>query len=67
MESLFYNFLSFPAAIVGALTEAVKSVCSDNERRNVFQDGTLRLDGVTCILYILEKVVLKRSLKGPVL
>lgn len=52
MENLFYNFLSFPGAIAGALTEAIKSVCSANchEWMNVFQDGVLEQNGVICNL-----------------
>lgn len=52
MENLFYNFLSFPGATAGALTKAIKSVCSANcsEWMNVFQDGMLQRDGVICIL-----------------
>lgn len=47
-KTCFYNFLSFPAATVGALTEAIKSVCSDNGCMNVFRGGSLELDGVIC-------------------
>lgn len=47
-KTCFYNFLSFPAATVGALTEAIKTVCSDNGCMNVFRGGSLELDGVIC-------------------
>lgn len=34
--------------MVGALTEAIKTVCSDNGCMNVFRGGLLELDGVIC-------------------
>lgn len=33
---------------MGALTEAIKTVCSDNGCMNVFRGGSLELDGVIC-------------------
>lgn len=70
-KTCFYNFLSFPAATVGALTEAIKTVCSDNGCMNVFRGGSLELDGVicrfVCLAFLCFLIVLLRSILGPIL